>query len=65
MKKEKTKKDTGKATVGTTVPKTLVRALDQIVENSNGLYKDRADFIRDALRDKITSTQEWLNQKEG
>ena len=52
----------GKRTVGTRVPKELVSSLDRIVKNSGGLYKDRADLIRDALRDKIQRERGWPKQ---
>ena len=51
MGKENSGKDDGHVTVGTTVPALMVKSLDRIVEG--GMYKDRADLIREALRDKI------------
>ena len=57
MPKKPGNKKRGKITVGATVPKVLVKTIDEIIEKSGGLYKDRAEFIRDALRDKIAKTK--------
>ena len=53
MPKKTSKKTRANLTVGATVPTALVDTIDEIIETSGGLYKDRAEFIRDALRDKI------------
>lgn len=57
MPEKTSNKTRGKITVGATVPKALVDTIDEIIETSGGLYKDRAEFIRDALRDKIAETK--------
>ena len=57
MPKKTGNKTRGKLTVGATVPTALVDTIDEIIEKSSGQYKDRAEFIRDALRDKIRKTK--------
>jgi len=54
MPEKTSNKTRDKITVGATVPMALVETIDEIIESGGGLYKDRAEFVRDALRGKIS-----------